>query len=171
MNNIVVIYKEVGRIPVFREIPDSIKCFETILGGEVDFIPYEEIEIVCLKNRANLKPNIYLSGLSGNDSFSIRGNLLIVKKDKEEFKSLTKSEATRYGTIIVSEKFDHSRFDENGKYLSNRALKRRKQKERKKANKDISQDTEELLIKKALEMISKIQLALIEFMNFYREYK
>lgn len=182
MNNIVVIYKEVGRTPVFREIPNSIKCFETILGGEVDFIPYEEIEIVCLKNRANLKPNIYLSGLSGNDAFSIRGNLLIVKKDKEEFKTLTKDEAVRYGTIIVSEKFDHSRFDENGKYLSNRALKRRRQKERKEANKDNStktdkndnddsQDTEEILIKKALEMISKIQLALIEFMNFYREYK
>lgn len=186
MNNIIVIYKEVGKAPIFREISNNIKCFETILGGEIDFIPYEEIEIVCLKNRANLKPNIYLRGLSGIDAFSIKGNLLVIKKENEEFKSLNKSEAVRYGTILTTENFDYSRIDENGKYITNKELKRRKKalEEKQKKNdttdnltKNKKQaenpliDTEDILAKKALELIVKIQVAMLEFMNFYKENK
>lgn len=179
MNNIIVIYKEIGKAPIFREIPNSIKCFETILGGKVDFISYEEIEIVCLKNRANLKPNIYLRGLSGIDAFSIKGNILVIKKENGEIKSLNKNEAVKYGTILTAENFNNSRFDKNGKYSANKVSKRRKEKQRKNDNTNSStkadtnenedlQDTEEILIKKVLEIIIKIQLALMEFIDFYK---
>ena len=46
-NTIVIIYKEVGKDPIFRKVENSIKSFETILGGEIETIPYEDIVIIC----------------------------------------------------------------------------------------------------------------------------
>ncbi|MBR3882130.1 MAG: hypothetical protein IKJ36_02560 [Clostridia bacterium] len=75
-NTIVIIYKEVGKEPIFRKVENSIKSFETILGGEIEIIPYEDIVIICRKNRDSLKANIYIN----NIGFSIRGNIILVKK-------------------------------------------------------------------------------------------
>ena len=120
-NTIVIIYKEVGKEPTFRKVENSIKSFETILGGEIEIIPYEDIVIICRKNRDSLKANIYIN----NIGFSIRGNIILVKKLDDKFVSLNREQAIKYGVFITQQSFNYKHFDENGKYLSNKALKRR----------------------------------------------
>ena len=122
-NSIVIIYKEVGKEPVFRKVENNIKYLEKILGGKVETIPYEDIVILCRKNRDNLKANVYIN----NTGFSIKGNIILVKKDDNKFVSLNKGQAIRYGVFLIQHSFDYRHFDKNGKYLSNRDLKRRKQ--------------------------------------------
>ena len=120
-NTIVIIYKEVGKDPVFRKVENSIKSFETILGGEIEIIPYEDIVIICRKNRDSLKANIYIN----NIGFSIRGNIILVKKADNKFVSLNREQAIKYGVFITQKSFNYKHFDENGKYLTNKELKRR----------------------------------------------
>lgn len=120
-NTIVIIYKEVGKDPVFRKVENSIKSFETILGGEIEIIPYEDIVIICRKDRDSLNANIYIN----NIGFSIRGNLLLVKKVDNKFVSLNKEQAIKYGVFLTQQSFNYKHFDQNGKYLTNRELKRR----------------------------------------------
>lgn len=120
-NTIVIIYKEVGKDPIFRKVENSIKSFETILGGEIEIIPYEDIVIICRKNRDTLKANIYIN----NIGFSIRGNIILVKKVDNEFVSLNREQAIKYGVFITQQSFNYKHFDENGKYLTNKELKRR----------------------------------------------
>lgn len=120
-NTIVIIYKEVGKEPTFRKVENSIKSFETILGGEIEIIPYEDIVIICRKNRDSLRANIYVN----NIGFSIKGNIILVKKVDNKFVSLNKEQAIKYGVFITQQSFNHKHFDENGKYLTNKELKRR----------------------------------------------
>lgn len=120
-NTIVIIYKEVGKEPIFRKVENSIKSFETILGGEIEIIPYEDIVIICRKNRDSLKANIYIN----NIGFSIRGNIILVKKLDDKFVSLNREQAIKYGVFITQQSFNYKHFDENGKYLTNKELKRR----------------------------------------------
>lgn len=120
-NSIVIIYKEVGKEPTFRKVENSIKSFETILGGEIEVIPYDDIVIICRKNRDSLKANIYIN----NIGFSIRGNIILVKKVDDKFVSLNREQAIKYGVFITQQSFNYKHFDENGKYLTNKELKRR----------------------------------------------
>lgn len=120
-NTIVIIYKEVGKDPIFRKVENSIKSFETILGGEIEVIPYDDIVIICRKNRDSLKANIYIN----NIGFSIRGNIILVKKVDDKFVSLNREQAIKYGVFITQQSFNYKHFDENGKYLTNKELKRR----------------------------------------------
>ena len=107
-NSIVIIYKEVGKDPVFRKVENSIKSFETILGGEIETIPYEDIVIICRKNRDSLRANIYIN----NIGFSIKGNIILVKRVDNKFVSLNREQAiTREATLVkkidVSQKIDY----------------------------------------------------------------
>lgn len=120
-NSIVIIYKEVGKDPVFRKVENSIKSFETILGGEIEIIPYEDIVIICRKDRDSLRANIYINDIG----FSIKGNIMLVKKIDNKFVSLNREQAIKYGVFITQQSFNHKHFDENGKYLTNKELKRR----------------------------------------------
>lgn len=110
-SSIVIIYKEVGKEPVFRKVKNSIKCFETILGGEIETIPYEDIVILCRKDRDKLKANVYIN----NTGFSIKGNLILVKKSDDKFVSLNKDQAIRYGVFLIQQSFDYKHFDEKRK--------------------------------------------------------
>ena len=142
-NTIVIIYKEVGKDPVFRKVENSIKSFETILGGEIEIIPYEDIVIICRKNRDSLKANIYIN----NIGFSIRGNIILVKKLDDKFVSLNREQAIKYGVFITQQSFNYKHFDENGKYLTNKELKRRyrekkiKENENKEKTQSVQNDT------------------------------
>ena len=142
-NTIVIIYKEVGKDPVFRKVENSIKSFETILGGEIEIIPYEDIVIICRKNRDSLKANIYIN----NIGFSIRGNIILVKKVDDKFVSLNREQAIKYGVFITQQSFNYKHFDENGKYLTNKELKRRyrekkiKENENKEKTQSVQNDT------------------------------
>ncbi len=142
-NTIVIIYKEVGKDPIFRKVENSIKSFETILGGEIEVIPYDDIVIICRKNRDSLKANIYIN----NIGFSIRGNIILVKKLDDKFVSLNREQAIKYGVFITQQSFNYKHFDENGKYLTNKELKRRyrekkiKENENKEKTQSVQNDT------------------------------
>ena len=139
-NTIVIIYKEVGKEPIFRKVENSIKSFETILGGEIEIIPYEDIVIICRKNRDSLRANIYIN----NIGFSIKGNIILVKKVDDKFVSLNREQAIKYGVFITQQSFNYKHFDENGKYLSNKELKRRyrEKKIKENENKEKTQSTQ-----------------------------
>lgn len=142
-NTIVIIYKEVGKDPILRKVENSIKSFETILGGEIEVIPYDDIVIICRKNRDSLKANIYIN----NIGFSIRGNIILVKKFDDKFVSLNREQAIKYGVFITQQSFNYKHFDENGKYLTNKELKRRyrekkiKENENKEKTQSVQNDT------------------------------
>ena len=142
-NTIIIIYKEVGKDPIFRKVENSIKSFETILGGEIEVIPYDDIVIICRKNRDSLKANIYIN----NIGFSIRGNIILVKKVQDKFVSLNREQAIKYGVFITQQSFNYKHFDENGKYLTNKELKRRyrekkiKENENKEKTQSVQNDT------------------------------
>ena len=142
-NTIIIIYKEVGKDPIFRKVENSIKSFETILGGEIEVIPYDDIVIICRKNRDSLKANIYIN----NIGFSIRGNIILVKKLDDKFVSLNREQAIKYGVFITQQSFNYKHFDENGKYLTNKELKRRyrekkiKENENKEKTQSVQNDT------------------------------
>lgn len=131
---IIVIYKEVGEVPVFKKVTNSKETFELLIGGEMDILPYENIFIICRKDREKLKPNISVNTNYDKANFSIRGTVLIVNKDNEEFKSLSKEQAIKYAKFLVMESFKYEHFDENGRYLSNRELRKRRKNQENKAN-------------------------------------
>ena len=149
-NTIVIIYKEVGKEPTFRKVENSIKSFETILGGEIEIIPYEDIVIICRKNRDSLKANIYIN----NIGFSIRGNIILVKKADNKFVSLNREQAIKYGVFITQQSFNYKHFDENGKYLTNKELKRRyrEKKIKENANREKTQSVQNDTMQKDNEM-------------------
>ena len=144
-NSIVIIYKEVGKDPIFRKVENSVKSFETILGGEIEVIPYDDIVIICRKNRDSLKANIYIN----NIGFSIRGNIILVKKVDNKFVSLNREQAIKYAVFITQQSFNYKHFDENGKYLTNKELKRRyrekkiKENENKEKAQSVQNDTKQ----------------------------
>ena len=90
---IIIIYKKVGIDAEFMKIQNEQNEFEDLIGGELDYIPYEEITIVARKNREHLKPNIYINTEFLSISSSIRGDVIIVCRENENFKSLTKEQA------------------------------------------------------------------------------
>ena len=154
-NSIVIIYKEVGKEPVFRKVENSIKCFESILGGEIETIPYEDIVILCRKDRDKLKANVYIN----NTGFSIKGNIILVKKLDNKFVSLSKEQAIRYGVFLIQQSFDYKHFDEKGKYLSNRELRRRQQEQKmleKQKQKDTKQKNDEMSKDEVIQAIANI---------------
>lgn len=135
---IIIIYKEVGEIPVFKKVTNSKETLELLIGGEMDILPYEDIFIICRKYREKLKPNISVNVNYGKADFSIRGTILIVNKDNEEFKSLSKEQAIKYAKFLVMESFKYEHFDENGRYLSNRELRKRRKNQQNKEKLPIS---------------------------------
>lgn len=185
---IIVIYKEVGKQPIFQKIQDNIETFEELLSGKIDILPFENIFIICRKDRETLKPNVYINSFGKIDS-SIRGNLLIVNKENDTFKSLSKVQAIKYSNLLIKESFNYSHFDENGKYLSNKALKKRRklqrQAENEKANSNNAtakttlenkntannENDEDNNSDEILEMILQIQSVILQFIREYYENK
>lgn len=125
---IIVVYKEVAKSPLLMKISNNTETLKVLIGGEIELLPYENVFIVCKKDRENLKPNISLNINYGNAVFSIRGNILILNKDNENFKSLSKEQALKYAKLLIMQSFKYEHFDKNGKYLSNKELKKQIQK-------------------------------------------
>lgn len=123
---IIAIYKEVGKEPVFIKLKNSIESFENYLEGKVEFIPYEDIYIICKKDRERLNPSIYLNVSFGKFDCNIRGNILLIARDSKGFTSLNREQAIKYAKFLIRESFSYKHFDENGKYLSNKQLRKRR---------------------------------------------
>lgn len=152
---IIVVYKEVGKTPLLMKISNNTETLKVLVGGEIELLPYENVFIVCKKDRESLKPNISLNINYGNAVFSIRGNILIINKDNDNFKSLSKEQALKYAKLLVEQSFKYEHFDKNGKYLSNKELKRQIQKSQNSNNNNTSM----------LNMILEIQRVILKYIQ------
>ncbi len=155
---IIVVYKEVGKSPLLMKISNNTETLKVLVGGEIELLPYENVFIVCKKDRESLKPNISLNINYGNAVFSIRGNILIINKDNDNFKSLSKEQALKYAKLLVDQSFKYEHFDKNGKYLSNKELKRQMQKSQ---NSSISKNNGTSI----LNMILEIQRTILKYIQ------
>lgn len=124
-NTIIAIYKEVGKSPIFIKIENTIESFKNYLNDKIEFISYEDIYIICKKYRERLNPNIYINTSFGKFDCNIRGDILLVAKDTKGIKSLNKEQTIKYANFLIRESFNYKHFDEKGKYLSNRQLRKR----------------------------------------------
>ncbi len=82
------------------------------LNGQIEEIVYRDIVIVCKKYRDNLKPNISISK-NLNIPETIRGNLFIVCKSNNEFKSVSKAQAVEYVFFLDNSKFHYDNTEVN----------------------------------------------------------
>ena len=114
--NIIVIYKEVGKKPVLKKVKNNIETFELLLRGKIEILQYEEV--ICKKDRDKLLPNVYLNINFNKLNTSIRGNIIIVNIYNDTFKSLTKNQAIKYGKLLVMESFNYEKINTKYKYLN-----------------------------------------------------
>lgn len=129
-NNLIVLYKKVGRSPELIKIKDSLEEKEKLVDGNILVIPYDDILIICNEKnqKARIKPNIIF------DNKTISGDCFVVGDyfENGEFKSLTKEQVIKYFNLFQRKSVDYSHFDENGKFLSRKELQRKKYLERQK---------------------------------------
>lgn len=116
---IIIIYKKVGTDAEFKKVTKNLDTFQDLVGGELDYIPYEDVTIIAQKNREHLKPNIYINTEFLSIGSSIRGDVIIVCKENEIFKSLTKEQAVKYREFLKRASFNYDNFDEKGRYITN----------------------------------------------------
>lgn len=161
---IIVIFKEVGKEPTIMKIENTIEVFKSQLGGDIEIIPYEDIEIICRKDRENLKPNIYLNTSFEKLNFSIKGDIFITTKEENNFISLTKEQVIKYNELLIRGSFNYRHFDENGKYLSNKELRKQNKSDLKNDIKNKKNIKEENL-EATLQMILKIQTSILIFLQ------
>ena len=88
------------------------------LVGEIELIPYDDVVIVCKKIRENLKPNIYITTKFLSIGETIRGNIIIVCKEFEKFKSLSKEQSIKYAEFLKNASFHYDNNTEKLKKLS-----------------------------------------------------
>lgn len=77
-------------------------------GGNFDFIPYDDVVILCASNRKTLKPNIYINTKFLSIGETIRGNIIIVCKENDNFKSLTKEQCIKYIDFLKNASFNYN---------------------------------------------------------------
>ena len=82
------------------------------MNGEIEEIIYRDIVIVCKKNRDNLKPNISITK-DLKIPETIKGNLFIVCKSNNEFKSISKEQAIEYVFFLDNSKFHYDNAELN----------------------------------------------------------
>lgn len=117
-NEIVVIYKEVGKKPELKKIQNELNAFKNLLGGKLDYIQYKDITIIARKNRKRLQPNIYLNTTMLNiRERNVRGNIIVTGSENGKFKSLTKEQAMRYRRFLQEESFNYNSFDNKNAYI------------------------------------------------------
>lgn len=116
-NTIVILYKEVGKNAVLKKVQNDLKIFKSLIGDELDYIPYEDILIIARKNRKNLRPNIYINTKFLSIGESIRGNVVISCKENENFKSLNEQQAIKYQDFLKRASFNYDNLDKNGRLI------------------------------------------------------
>lgn len=78
------------------------------LNGKFDVIPYNDIVILCNMNRKTLTPNIYINTKFLSVGETIRGNIIIVCQDNNNFKSLTKEQCIKYINFLKNASFNYN---------------------------------------------------------------
>lgn len=135
------------------KIKNTEEELEKIIGGKIEILPYEDVVIICNKERCRLSPNIYLNTTFDKFEPSIRGKIIIANKENEIYKSLDKEQAYKYYKILVAESFKCKNTKSDIHYILN-------------ANKPL-QDQIKIKENYILNMILKVQIAIL---NFIKEY-
>lgn len=82
------------------------------MSGQIEEIVYRDIVIVCKKNRDNLKPNISITK-DLKIPETIKGNIFIVCKSNNDFKSISKEQAVEYVFFLENSKFHYDNTEIN----------------------------------------------------------
>lgn len=103
-NSIRVLYKQVGKNPRVRIIPNVQILKQAIITRELDIIPYQDVFIVCNnQDYMNVDPiNIVF------DFFHISGDVLIIQinKEKREFESLSQDDIQWFTGDLIYRSFN-----------------------------------------------------------------
>lgn len=161
-DEIIIIYKKVGKKPELKKIKNNIQEFEQILKGRITCIPYENIIIVCKENRKSLQPNIYINTKFLGVGESIRGDIIITARNDYDFKTLSKEQ--------VVENF---KFLQNASFHYNNTVNRLKHKDFVRSfnreltinNKEKSSDNLQTPNDEVLNLIYAIQTIILDFIN------
>lgn len=124
------------------------------MNGEIEEISYKDIVIVCKKDRENLSPNISITREFLSIPETIRGNIIIVRKEDGEFKSISKQQTIEYVYFLKNSSFHCDNTDFNIFKNFNIPLKSVKKRSR-------NYDDE------TLKMILAIQMAILKFIKNY----
>lgn len=103
-NAIRVLYKQVGKNPRVRIIPNVQILKRAIINREFDIIPYQDVFLVC-NNQDYMKTtpiNVVF------DFFHISGDLLAVRIDKKtrEFQSLSQEDISWFASDLIYRSFN-----------------------------------------------------------------
>ena len=161
-DEIIIIYKKVGKKPELKKIKNNIQEFEQILKGRITCIPYENIIIVCKENRKSLQPNIYINTKFLGVGESIRGDIIITARNDYDFKTLSKEQ--------VVENF---KFLQNASFHYNNTINKLKHKDFVRSfnreltinNKEKSSDNLQTPNDEVLNLIYAIQTIILDFIN------
>ncbi len=135
------------------------------MDGKVDLIPYEDVTIICKKDRKNLSPNIYVSTKFLSIGETIRGNIIIVSLKDNSFISLTKEQALKYLKFLENASFHLKSINKENK-SSNAKFYKRLEKEL--VSDDLergSYTTNQNKNDEVLQMILAIQTIILEFIK------
>lgn len=172
MNNteIIVIYQEVGQAPILKKVKNNVNVFQELLGGEIEIIPYEEIIIVCKKNRKHLQPNIYVNTKFLSIGETIRGTIVITQRKNGSFISLTKEQIIKYQKFLKQASFNYgnsttkSTSKINSKPYKDELIREKEISDNNNVSKNNNLKTE-IDTKEVLKMILGIQTIILKFIN------
>lgn len=112
-DEIIIMYKKVGKNPELKKIKNNIQEFEQILKGKIACIPYEKIIIVCKESRKNLQPNIYINTKFLGLGETIRGDIIITARNEENFKTLSKEQVIENIKFLQNASFHYNNISNN----------------------------------------------------------
>ena len=103
-NKIRVLYKQTGKNPRVRIIPNVQILKRAIVMRKLDIIPYQSVFLIC-NNQDDMKTskiNVVF------DFFHISGDLLVVQIDREkrEFESLSQEDINWYSSDLMYRSFN-----------------------------------------------------------------
>ena len=112
-DEIIIMYKKVGKNPELKKIKNNIQEFEQILKGKITCIPYEKIIIACKESRKNLQPNIYINTKFLGLGETIRGDIIITARNEENFKTLSKEQVIENIKFLQNASFHYNNISNN----------------------------------------------------------
>lgn len=87
-----VLYKEPGKVPEEREIPNELKDLQNLVGGYIETVRVADSAVLIMNEEGKLRglePNFILGAIGD----IIVGPVVIVGTDGEDFCSLTSHDA------------------------------------------------------------------------------
>ena len=138
------------------------------LVGKIDLVPYEDIVIVCRKDRKNLTPNIYVNTKFLSIGKTIRGTIIIVRLKDNSFISLTKEQAIKYIHFLKNASFHFNNINKDNNFFLARDKQFFKSLKKELISDDLEKDTpinNQNRNDEVLQMILAIQTSILKFIK------